>query len=90
MTEAELKTRLSESLAGTGLEEAGLEALAAQLVWRIGRLSDEAPVTVRVGLASSAALFAELPRLHGASEAEIEAAIREDNLRVEWVGRVPS
>lgn len=66
-----------------------LEALAGQLVWRIGRLSEEAPVTVRVGLASSVALFNELPKLRNATDSEIEAAVREKTIRVEWVGRMP-
>lgn len=63
-----------------------LEALAGQLVWRIGRVSDEGPVTVRLGLASSAPLFAELPRLRSATDAELQAALDEDEVRVEWVG----
>lgn len=66
-----------------------LEELAGNLLWRIGRVSDDGPVTVRVGLASSAPLFAELPRLRSASDAEIEAAIQEGSLRVEWVGTRP-
>lgn len=90
MTETELKERLSSALEQAGLEGKPLEALASHLVWRIGRLSDDAPVTVRVGLASNVALFAELPKLRSASEAELEEALREDTLRVEWVGRAPA
>lgn len=63
-----------------------LEALAGQLVWRIGRTSETAPVTVRIGLASSAPLFAQLPRLRSASDAELQEALDDDALRVEWVG----
>ena len=63
-----------------------LEDLASNLLWRIGRVSDDGPVTVRVGLASSAQLFQELPRLRSASDAEVEAAIQEGSLRVEWIG----
>jgi|SRR5680860_688164 len=66
-----------------------LDELASNLLWRIGRVSDESPVTVRVGLASSASLFQELPRLRGASDAEVEGAINEGSLRVEWVGPRP-
>ena len=80
--------RLSDAhLQSLGLEARSLEALAGQLVWRIGRLGDDAPVTVRVGLASSVPLFNDLPKLRGASEAELEEAVREGSLRVEWVGR---
>ena len=63
-----------------------LDDLASNLLWRIGRVADDGPVTVRVGLPSSAALFQELPRLRSASDAEVEAAIQEGSLRVEWVG----
>jgi hypothetical protein len=63
-----------------------LDDLAAALLWRIGRASDDAPVTVRVGFATSAAAFADLPRLRGASDEELTAAIEAGSLRVEWVG----
>lgn len=86
MTEAELKAMLAEALERRGLEERELDALASQLVWRVGRASDDSPVTVRVGLASSVPLFAELPRLRNATDSEVEAAIRDGSLRVEWVG----
>ena len=66
-----------------------LEALAPLLVWRIGRTTDDGPVTVRVGLASAAALFAELPRLKTVTDAELEVAGREGELRVEWIGHAP-
>ena len=76
----------AENEAARGPSPALLEALAPLLVWRIGRATDEGPVTVRVGLASSAGLFAELPRLKTVGDAELEAAAREGELRVEWVG----
>jgi hypothetical protein len=63
-----------------------LDALAGQLVWRIGRASEDGPLTVRVGLASSAPAFAELPRLRSASDAELREAIDAGEIRVEWVG----
>jgi hypothetical protein len=66
-----------------------LDELAGNLLWRIGRVSDDSPVTVRVGLASSADLFQTLPRLRSASDAEVEAAINESTLAVEWVGARP-
>lgn len=66
-----------------------LDELAGNLLWRIGRVSDEEPVTVRVGLASSADLFQTLPRLRSASDSEVEAAINEATLKVEWVGARP-
>jgi hypothetical protein len=86
MTESEINARFSEMLAGTGLAENTLEALAGQLVWRIGRLGDDQPVTVRVGLASSAQLFSDLPRLRNATDAEVDAALQEGSLRIEWIG----
>lgn len=66
-----------------------LEELASNLLWRIGRASDDGPVTVRVGLATSAPLFQQLPRLRSASDAEVEAAIEAGSLKVEWVGPRP-
>jgi len=68
------------------VDPARLDALAGQLVWRIGRSSDDGPVTVRVGLASAAAAFADLPKLRSASDAELREAIDAGELRVEWVG----
>jgi hypothetical protein len=72
--------------AAPAVDPARLDALAGQLVWRIGRASDDAPLTVRVGLASSASAFAELPRLRNASEAELREALEQGDVRVEWVG----
>jgi hypothetical protein len=86
MTETALQTQLAETLAAQGIAPERLEALAAHLLWRIGRSGDEGPVTVRVGLAQSAALFAELPRLKSASDTELEEAVQAGTLRVEWVG----
>lgn len=63
-----------------------LEALASSLLWRIGRAHDDGPVTIRVGLASAAPLFAELPRLRAASDQEVEAALASGDVAVEWVG----
>ncbi len=81
-----LEGQLSEVLAEQGLSPEQLGTLASQLVWRVGRHGDEGPVTVRVGFATSAALFAELPRLKNASDAELEEAAQTGALRVEWVG----
>ena len=84
-----LGEQLSEVLAVQGLSPEQLDALAAQLLWRVGRHGDDGPVTVRVGFAESAALFAELPRLKTASDAELEEAAQTGTLRVEWVGARP-
>ena len=77
---------MTTALFDQGLERSAVEGLASQLLWRVGRASDDAPVTVRVGFATDAALFAELPRLRSASDAEIEGAVADGTLRVEWVG----
>ncbi len=86
MSDPIVQDRLRQTLGEVGLEPDSLEELASQLLWRIGRASDDGPVTVRVGLASSADQFQLLPRLRSASDAEIEAAVREGSLRLEWVG----
>lgn len=78
--------KLTATLEEAGLEQGALEELASQLLWRIGRTEVEGHVTVRVGLASSAEQFQVLPRLKGATDAEIEAAVREGSLHLEWVG----
>ena len=69
-----------------GASDEQLEHLAGSLLWRIGRAVDDGPVTVRVGLASAAPLFAELPRLRAATDQEVEAAVRSGDVQVEWVG----
>lgn len=86
MSDISFNDQLTETLEQAGVTREALEELASQLLWRIGRTEVEGNVTVRVGLASSADQFQILPRLRGASDAEIEAAVREGNLRLEWVG----
>lgn len=71
---------------GPAIDPARLDSLAGLLVWRIGRAAEDAPVTVRVGLASAAPAFAELPRLRNATDAELRDAIDAGDVRVEWVG----
>ena len=83
---SDVAARVRETLAESGLAGDALEDLAGALLWRIGRAADDGPVTVRVGFATSAALFAELPRLRNATEEELAAGIDADELRVEWVG----
>lgn len=68
------------------MAEAQVDTLAGSLLWRIGRAFEDGPVTVRVGLASAAPLFADLPRLRAATDQEVEAAIQEGDVHVEWVG----
>ncbi len=81
---------IADSLQDSGVSPEDLGSLASSLVWRMGRLGDDSPVTVRVGLAQSLAYFNELPRLRNASDQELEEAIRTDSLKVEWVGpRLP-
>lgn len=77
-----LKARLGER--DVAAEQ--LDALAAQLLWRIGRLGDDGPVTVRLGMAQSAPLFADLSRLKNVTDLELSEAIDTGALRVEWVG----
>lgn len=89
MSEADLEARTTEQLDRIGIEPGVLDALASQLLWRVGRVSEGDPVTVRVGFATSAALFADLPKLRGASDAEVEQAVQDGSLRVEWVGYRP-
>lgn len=89
MSEADLESRTSQHLDAIGLAPSALDALASQLLWRVGKVADDAPVTVRVGFATSAALFADLPKLRSASDAEVEQSVQDGSLRVEWVGHRP-
>ena len=77
------------NLETAGVSSEDLDALANQLLWRVGRVADDGPVTVRVGFATSASLFADLPKLRSASDAEIEESVQNGTLRVEWVGYRP-
>ena len=90
MSEEMLNGLVAKALEDSGLSEAHLTNLGGSLLWRIGRLSDDGPVTVRVGLASDANMFSELPRMRNSSEAEILEAIEAKDFRVEWVGQIPS
>ena len=87
MAEADLSQLVNSALSKRGIGAETLGALASQLVWRIGRTSDDGPVVVRVGFATSAGLFGDLPKLKSATDAELELAAREGNVRVEWVGQ---
>ena len=82
-------TDIQARLAQLGIDDSALEGLASSLVWRIGRLSDDAPVTVRLGTTAGLDRFAELPRLRNATDQELEEAINEGSLLVEWVGPRP-
>ncbi len=84
-----LHHQLGDRLAAQGIAPEQLEALASSLLWRVGRSGDDGPVTVRVGFAGSAALFADLPRLKNVTDGELEEAAGAGDLRVEWVGARP-
>lgn len=84
-----LQHQLGEALAAQGIPPEQLEALAGSLLWRVGRNGDDGPVTVRVGFAGSATLFADLPRLKNVTDGELEEAAGAGDLRVEWVGLRP-
>lgn len=89
MSTETVSAQLSQVLERFDIDQEMFSGLAGALVWRIGRLSDEAPVTVRVGTAAGLERFAELPRLRNASDQELEEALRDGSLHVEWVGPRP-
>lgn len=89
MDSSSVRKQADAILAEAGLEASQLDGLASSLVWRIGRLSDEAPVTVRIGLARAIPRFADLPRLRSATDQEVEEAATAGELHVEWVGPRP-
>lgn len=87
MTEAEAKQIVTQAAMGHGLDEDTLATLSSQLVWRIGRLHDDEAVVIRVGFASSAQLFSDLPKLKSANDYEVEQALSTGDVRIEWVGQ---
>lgn len=82
---AEVQAVLNE----LGLDQEQFDSLAGSLVWRIGRQSDDTPVTVRLGTTAGLERFAELPRLRNATDQELEEALADGSLQVEWVGPRP-
>lgn len=84
--DTDASARAGEVLEARGLAPEVLDDLATSLLWRIGRAPDDGPITVRVGFATSASLFGELPRLRNATEEELVAAVDADEVHVEWVG----
>ncbi len=63
----------------------GLETLGGQLVWRIGKDESSDDIVVRLGYASATPRFAHLPRLRSAGDAELQAALRDNRVVIEWV-----
>ena len=84
------ETAIAEKLKDLGLEESQIDSLASNLIWRIGRVGEDIKITVRVGLATNVKMFEELPRLKNPSNEELEQALEQRNIRVEWVGHRPS
>ncbi|SMB89748.1 Protein of unknown function [Deinococcus hopiensis KR-140] len=62
-----------------------LDALGGQLVWRVGKDEASEDVVVRLGYASATPRFAHLPRLRSVGDAELQAALTEDRIVIEWV-----
>ncbi|MFD2608569.1 DUF3248 domain-containing protein [Deinococcus taklimakanensis] len=63
----------------------GLETLGGQLVWRIGKDESSDDIVVRLGYASATPRFAHLPRLRSAGDAELQVALRDNRVVIEWV-----
>lgn len=89
MSSGPYRKKLDQALAEAGVDPEQLAGLGSALVWRIGRLSDDSPVTVRLGMARGIPRFAELPRLRSATDQELEEALESGDLHVEWVGPRP-
>ncbi len=86
MTETEIKELVKQAADKQGLSNDVLEGLSSQLLWRMGQSPDKQSLVIRVGLASSATLFADLPKLRAASDLDVEVALTTGNFRVEWIG----
>lgn len=83
---AENTSITSNTLTSETISPALLEQLSSQLVWRIGRLSDDEPITVRLGFAGATPNFSDLPRLKNVADEDIEQAMQAGTIKVEWVG----
>lgn len=79
MTDAPQTPRLPPQLAQE------LEALGGQLVWRIGKDEVSDDIVVRLGYASATPRFAHLPRLRSAADTELQAALQDRRVVIEWV-----
>lgn len=64
---------------------AHLETLGGHLVWRIGKDEVNDHVVVRVGYASATPRFAHLPKLRSAGDPELQEALSEGRVVIEWV-----
>ncbi len=62
-----------------------LESLGNQLVWKIGKDEISEKIIVRVGYANATQSFRDLPKLRGATDQEIAAAAKENEMIVEWI-----
>lgn len=62
-----------------------LHTLGNHLVWRIGKDDLSDLVIVRVGYASALSHFAQYSRLRNTSDGEIQQALEEGTLVIEWV-----
>lgn len=62
-----------------------LETLGNQLVWKIGKDETSEKIIVRVGYANATQSFRDLPKLRGATDAEIATAAKENEMIVEWI-----
>jgi hypothetical protein len=67
------------------IDAAVLEALAGQLVWKIGKEEESERIVVRVGYASATRSFGDLPKLYNAGDQELIDALRGQNFTVEWI-----
>jgi hypothetical protein len=80
----ELQLGLNEAVP-SAIDPALLDALAGQLVWKIGKEEETERIIVRVGYASATRSFGDLPRLHNTGDQELIDALRGQNFTVEWI-----
>ncbi len=62
-----------------------LEHLGGSLVWRMGKAEGQEGVVVRLGYAGATPRFAHLPKLRSASDTELQEALLQGTVTVEWV-----
>jgi hypothetical protein len=70
---------------GETVDVAVLEALAGQLVWKIGQDEHSQRIVVRLGYASATRSFSDLPKLQGVSDQQVLDALNNRQLVVEWI-----
>lgn len=82
---SDFATSAAQIVPDLGALSASIEALSSNLVWKMGKEEGTEKVIVRMGYATNTSSFKDLPKLRGATDAEIADAAKKGELTVEWI-----